>query len=147
MPTSEGLEERKYVGFWKRVVATIIDALLITLVTMPLLMIIYGTAYFSSQDLISGGADFVISWVFPAVAVIVFWVHTGATPGKMAVSARVVDERTGELMSTRQAVIRYVAYVVSLLPLCAGLIWVAFDRRKQGWHDKIAKTVVVRARG
>jgi uncharacterized RDD family membrane protein YckC len=32
-------------------------------------------------------------------------------------------------------------------PLFAGIIWVAFDRRKQGWHDKLADTVVVRKKG
>ncbi|MBD0189374.1 RDD family protein, partial [Acinetobacter baumannii] len=35
-------------------------------------------------------------------------------------------------------------YIPSILVFCIGLIWVAFDAKKQGWHDKMAKTVVVR---
>jgi uncharacterized RDD family membrane protein YckC len=31
-----------------------------------------------------------------------------------------------------------------MLPLFIGLIWVAFDKKKQSWHDKLAGTVVVR---
>jgi uncharacterized RDD family membrane protein YckC len=40
---------------------------------------------------------------------------------------------------------RFFAYFVSIFPACLGFLWIAFDRRKQGWHDKIAGTVVVRA--
>jgi uncharacterized RDD family membrane protein YckC len=62
----------------------------------------------------------------------------------MAISARIVDARTGAPASTRQLVIRYLGYYVSTIPLGLGLLWVAFDPRKQGWHDKMAGTVVVR---
>lgn len=69
-----------------------------------------------------------------------------ATPGKMAISARIVDAGTGGPPSTAQLVVRYLGYFVSTIPLCLGLLWVAFDPRKQGWHDKLARTVVVRPR-
>lgn len=62
----------------------------------------------------------------------------------MAISARIVDATTGQPASTGQLVGRYFAYFVSIIPLCLGLFWVAFDRKKQGWHDKLAETVVVR---
>ena len=84
--------------------------------------------------------------MLPAVAVILFWIYRQATPGKMAVSARIVDSRTGGRPSTGQLIGRYFAYYVSILPLMAGIIWVAFDARKQGWHDKLANTVVVRTK-
>ena len=58
--------------------------------------------------------------------------------------ARLVDAKTGEPPSTSQCIGRYFAYFVSTIPLFLGLIWVAFDSRKQGWHDKLAGTVVVR---
>jgi uncharacterized RDD family membrane protein YckC len=41
---------------------------------------------------------------------------------------------------------RYVGYIISTIPLCLGFLWVGFDSKKQGWHDKIAGTVVVRNR-
>ena len=88
-----------------------------------------------------------ISWVLPAIAVVAFWVMRQATPGKMAISARVVDAETGKALSTGQAIGRYLGYFVAMLPLFVGIIWVAFDARKQGWHDKLAGTVVIRRKG
>ena len=46
-------------------------------------------------------------------------------------------------MNTRQAFIRFVAYLASMLPLMLGFLWVLKDSRKQGFHDKIANTVVL----
>jgi uncharacterized RDD family membrane protein YckC len=140
---TEEVERLEYVGFWKRVGAAVIDTLLIVFITMPLLLAIYGKKYFAYPGLIAGPADFLITWVLPAVAVIVFWVSAGATPGKMAMSARIVDAESGGAISVGQSVIRYLGYFVSMIPLFVGLIWVAFDARKQGWHDKIAGTVVI----
>jgi uncharacterized RDD family membrane protein YckC len=138
--------EIEYVGFWPRVGASIIDGILLSIVSAPLLIWIYGWGYFTDADgpLIHGTADILISHVFPAVAVIFFWLRRQATPGKMAVSARVVDARTGNTLTMWQAIGRYLGYIIAVLPLFIGIIWVAFDPRKQGWHDKLAGTVVVR---
>jgi uncharacterized RDD family membrane protein YckC len=136
--------ELEYVGFWLRVVAALIDTVLVALVCMPLLTFVYGTDYWTSTDAILGPADVLINFVLPAVAVVLFWIYRQATPGKMAVGARIVDARTGEAPSTGQLVGRYLAYYVSILPLLLGLFWVGWDRRKQGFHDKLANTVVVR---
>lgn len=141
-------QDFEYVGFWARVGAAVIDTIIVLAITWPLLVAIYGWAYFTddSRLLIAGPVDFLLSWVFPAVAVVLFWLYRQATPGKMAVSARVVDARTGNTLSVGQAIGRYLAYFVSMLPLFLGIIWVAFDPKKQGWHDKLAGTVVVRPR-
>lgn len=138
----------EYVGFWPRVGANIVDAILMALITTPLLVSIYGWAHFTddSGPFIAGPADFLISWVLPAALVILFWVYKQATPGKMVVHARVVDARTGKALTVGQSIGRYLAYFVSMLPLFLGLIWVAFDPRKQGWHDKLAGSVVIRSR-
>lgn len=138
---SENLE---YVGFWARTGAAILDTILLILITAPLVLAIYGTDYYVSDQLIAGPADMLISWVFPAVAIIWFWVAKQATPGKMVISARLVDARTGQPVTTGQAIGRYLGYFLASLPLFLGLLWVAFDSRKQGWHDKLAGTVVVR---
>ena len=143
--TTESLE---YVGFWARVGAALIDTVLVLAVTLPLLVAIYGWAYLdgSQAGFGTGIVDFLVSWVAPAVAVVAFWLYKQATPGKMAVSARVVDAKTGNTMTVGQSIGRYLAYFVSTIPLGLGLIWVAFDPKKQGWHDKLAGTVVVRSR-
>ncbi|MCF4372590.1 RDD family protein, partial [Acinetobacter baumannii] len=55
-----------------------------------------------------------------------------------------LNEKTGNKLTFIQSLIRYIGYIPSILVFCIGLIWVAFDAKKQGWHDKMAKTVVVR---
>ena len=137
----------EYAGFWARVGAALIDTILAAFITVPLLMMVYGSDYWASERLLAGPADFLISWVLPAVAVIAFWVARGATPGKMAISAQVVDARTGNKPSTGQSIGRYLAYYVSTIPLGLGLLWVGIDPKKQGWHDKLAGTVVIRRKG
>ena len=139
-------EDLEYVGFWPRVGAALIDTLLMLCITMPLLTLIYGRHYWISDAWIHGPADLLINWILPAAAVVLFWVYRQATPGKIAIGARIVDARTGAKPGTGQLVGRYLAYYVSIIPLMAGILWVAFDPRKQGWHDKLAGTVVVRAR-
>jgi uncharacterized RDD family membrane protein YckC len=134
----------KYAGFWIRLWATVIDTFLLMLIIFPILFSVYGTDYFTSEDLIKGPLDFLVSWVFPAVAIILFWIYKSATPGKMAISAKIVDARTGSKPSNGQLIGRYFAYIISTVPLGLGFIWIAFDRKKQSWHDKLAGTVVVR---
>jgi uncharacterized RDD family membrane protein YckC len=144
--TTDNLE---YAGFWIRVGAALIDTLVVVCVSLPLLVAIYGWVYFehAMSGTSAGMADVLISWVGPAVFSIAFWLYKQATPGKLAVGARVVDAKTGGALTPQQSVVRYLGYFVSTIPLGLGLIWVAFDPRKQGWHDKMAGTVVVRPKG
>lgn len=137
----------EYAGFWVRVWAALIDTLLVCVIIFPILGAVYGREYWSSERLIQGPVDFLLSWVAPAVAVVLFWMARQATPGKMAISARIVDATTGGKPTTGQLIGRYLGYFVAMLPLFAGILWVAFDARKQGWHDKLAGTLVVRKKG
>lgn len=145
-PTAPDAGELKYVGFWARVGAAMIDTLLLLVICAPLVTLVYGRTYWTSDAFLQGPADFLINWLLPAIAVLVFWTYRQATPGKIAIAARIVDAETGGKPSTRQLIVRYLGYYVSMLPLMAGIVWVAFDPRKQGWHDKLAGTVVVRLR-
>jgi uncharacterized RDD family membrane protein YckC len=76
--------------------------------------------------------------------VLVFWARVQATPGKMLLHARIVDAKTGADPRPMQLLIRYVGYFVSTIIFGLGFLWIAFDGRKQGLHDKMAGTVVVR---
>jgi uncharacterized RDD family membrane protein YckC len=137
----------EYVGFWLRVVSAIIDALILGIICWPILAIVYGSSYWDPDGpMIKGPFDFFVSWVFPAIATTACWVIWQATPGKMAISARIVDASTGAKPSTGQYIGRYLGYFVSIIPAFLGIIWVGLDQRKQGWHDKLAGTVVVRAK-
>ena len=123
----------EYVGFWVRLAACLIDALILWVVSVPLVFAIGFAGFWV----------FMIAAMVPALAVILFWRYCGATPGKIAFSAKIVDAQSGGRPSTGRLVARYFAYIVSGLPLFLGFVWIAIDRRKQGWHDKIAGTVVV----
>ncbi|HHL45648.1 MAG TPA: RDD family protein [Gammaproteobacteria bacterium] len=144
---SEG--QANYAGFWRRTAATLIDTALFSLLTLPLLYIAYGSGYFSldsaTAPLIAGPADILINYVLPLIIVVLLWVKLGATPGKMLLNCRVVDATTGQLPGVGQSILRYFAYLVSALPLMLGFLWIAWDKRKQGFHDKIAGTVVLHA--
>jgi uncharacterized RDD family membrane protein YckC len=137
----------EYAGFWARVGAALIDTILVSFLTIPLVRMIYGSDDAISGLLFHGPADVLISFVLPAVAVVAFWVARGATPGKMAISAQVVDALTGNKPSVGQSIGRYLGYYVSTIPLGLGLLWVGIDPKKQGWHDKLAGTVVIRRKG
>ena len=130
----------EYVGFWQRLAAFAIDALVLFVVVGPLVFALYGRGYIARP---AGGFASFWNFALPALAVILFWRYCGATPGKIAVSAKIVDARSGGRPSTGRLVARFFAYIASGLPLFLGFVWIAIDRRKQGWHDKIAGTVVV----
>ncbi|MCU7958904.1 MAG: RDD family protein [gamma proteobacterium symbiont of Bathyaustriella thionipta] len=135
--------EMVYMGFWIRVLASIIDNLILMAIILPVLFIWYGGGYFEDESIISGPVDVLLNYVFPMVAIILFWIYKSATPGKMILNAKIVDARTGGHPSTGQFIGRYLAYIISTLPLFLGFLWVAWDKRKQGWHDKLANTVVI----
>jgi len=137
------MDEQDYAGFWIRLAASIIDSVLIMIIILPILTGIYGLDYWVSQAFYLGVWDLLINYVFPAIVVIIFWQYKSATPGKMLLKLSILDAKTGDKPSTSQFIIRYLGYYVAMIPLFLGFIWVAFDERKQGWHDKIAGTVVV----
>ncbi len=134
----------EYVGFWIRVVASLIDSLLAAPVIAAIGAIVFGMSYFRSGT--TGPSDLLLSVGLPAALTILFWFTRQATPGKMIFSARIVDADSGAAPSSAQCLLRYLGYFVSMLGLGLGFIWVGIDPRKQGWHDKIANTVVVRLR-
>ena len=152
--------ELEYVGFWLRVLAAFIDTLWVTPIVV-LLGLLFEHANGALTDamlrdpasvsvsaladsLAPSPADFVVNYVLPAVLIVLFWRRSSATPGKMLIRARIVDAESGAAPATRQLVVRYLGYFVSTIPLLLGLLWVGWDPRKQGWHDKLAGTVVVR---
>ena len=118
-----------YAGFGPRLLAAAIDALIFFVVSVPLSLLFFELS--PAMPLLGG------------VAAVAFWRAYGATPGKLAVGVRIVDARSGGTPSTGRLVLRLLCYLLSAAPLYLGFLWIAFDRRKQGWHDKIAGTLVI----
>ena len=125
-------------GFWKRFVAFLIDMFIVTALVGLVLFALYGKLATVQSDAVNWIVNILL-----VIATLLFWRYRGATPGKMAISARIVDARTFAAPSTGRLVTRYFAYIVSTLPVFIGFFWIGIDRRKQGFHDKIAGTVVV----
>lgn len=140
------MDEYAYAGFWIRVAAALIDTLLLVIVFSIPLTLIYGVDYWDPERQIQGAGGFLIQYVAPIVITVWFWIRYLGTPGKMALRLRILDARTGKAISTPKAIGRYLGYYVSALPLLLGFIWVGIDKKKQGFHDKLAGTVVVRDR-
>ena len=123
------------IGFWRRFLATIIDFVLVGIVTSIIGSLFGGGTTGSGLTFILGLAYYLYFWSS--------YGH-GQTLGKRALSIRVV-KTDGTELTLVDALIRYVGLIVSCIALFIGVIWVAFDPNKQGWHDKIAKTYVVKA--
>jgi uncharacterized RDD family membrane protein YckC len=62
----------------------------------------------------------------------------------MVLNLSIVDANTSNKSSIKQFIIRYIGYFISIAPVFLGIIWIGFDKRKQGWHDKLADTVVIK---
>jgi uncharacterized RDD family membrane protein YckC len=148
-----GQEPVHYVGFWARCLASLIDTILVSCIIAPLAVAFDShssvkTPSFDLSNLFEETSlmSVTLNWVLPAVAILAFWFARGATPGKMAIRAEIVDAETLGPPARAKLVARYLGYYVSTLVILLGFLWIAFDRRKQGWHDKIAGTVVIRKR-
>ena len=139
----------RYAGFWVRTAAFVVDGCLLAIVmfvllvpfNVPLLVTreIGGTTYFELHPT-SGTLNTVLSALF----FVGFWARFGQTPGMMLFNLRVLRAEDGKPIDVVIAIVRYLGLLVSIAVLLIGVIWVAFDRHKQGWHDKIVRTVVVR---
>jgi len=138
---SASLGSLEYAGFWQRGLAFLIDGLLVVVISMPVIVVAFGAEYFSLDP--ARRAWDLVTLLIVAIVVIGFWRYCGATPGKLALAIKIVDAQTGGRPATGRLALRFACYLLSALPLYLGFIWIAIDRRKQGWHDKIAGTVVI----
>jgi uncharacterized RDD family membrane protein YckC len=140
----------KFAGFWIRTVAYLIDGFLIQLIYALLLGVGFlGYTSGSDTDALSDFSQILFETNFSFLNILstviylayftLFLGMRGQTPGKMICGLKVV-RLDGSPLSYGQAAVRTVGYYLNLLTLCIGFLWVAFDPRKQGLHDKIAGT-------
>ncbi|MFT5710168.1 MAG: putative RDD family membrane protein YckC [Halioglobus sp.] len=137
------MENTHYAGFWIRLSASLIDTVIFIIVLGIPFAIMFGIDFSEGDASNTGFIAMLLQYVAPIVITVWFWVKYLGTPGKMLLKLQVVDADTGHALSTPQAIGRYLGYYISTIPLMLGFIWVAFDRRKQGFHDKLARTVVI----
>ena len=133
---------RNYAGFWIRSVSHLIDFILVNAVEL-------GLEYGISTPLqLTGFAQQVIGIGLSVGLSYWYYVHyqvkTGTTLGKKLFGIYVIDEKTGETLSRKQAMIRLVGYIGSYLMVGCGFLMSAFHPQKKAFHDLIAGTVSVR---
>jgi uncharacterized RDD family membrane protein YckC len=124
-------------GFWIRVVAFIIDSILVGVINAIV------AAILSSNTTGRTGIQTLLGIIYFSY----FWSANspwpGQTVGDKLLNLRVI-RTDGSDLTIVQAFIRYVGLFISFIVIFIGVIWVAFDPNKQGWHDKIAGTYVIK---
>ena len=140
--------DQRHAGFWIRVTAYILDAIVLWFIQLILGMDMIGAAIVEPHHLNEIPTLRVI--IYFAMSALIFWLYfalmesskSQGTVGKMAMGLKVVDEN-GERLSFGKATVRFFAKVLSTIILFIGFIMVAFNHEKQALHDKIAHTFVV----
>lgn len=141
-----------YAGFWMRVLAVLIDALVIG-IPINLIGVALGVPLFSTNPYVIANAMGTI-WAFQGAAFIAQWLYSAlmessswqGTVGKRALGI-IVTDYNGARIGFGQATGRFFAKMVSGLILGIGFLMVGFTQRKQGLHDMIASTLVMRRIG
>jgi uncharacterized RDD family membrane protein YckC len=158
-PYPGGVAGPTYAGFWIRVLARVVDSLIVGIpltVVFFVLFIALGAASSTSTNpdgtpsnaaaAVSGGVFILFYLLALAISIgywVYFWGTSGQTPGMRLFRLRVVDAQTGQPIGIPRAIVRWLMSLVNSWACYIGWIWVAFDSRKQGWHDKVANSVVL----
>jgi uncharacterized RDD family membrane protein YckC len=145
--TFQPAQQQTYAGFWIRVGASLIDSLFLLgvsyLIFNPIRRAMgYGPEMLSPVDYM----EMVVNFLY--MILLTWW--TGQTLGKMLLGIRVVSARQGDRrkqLTLGQVLLREViGKLLSAIVLGLGYLWVAWNPKKQGWHDLIAKTYVIHER-
>ncbi len=123
----------EYMGFWIRFGAAIIDIIIVWL----FFGVLSSLAYILPVSIILLVGPLLYYWLFTGLR--------GQTLGKMLVGIKVVDVQGNRPGLTSAALREILGKLVSAIVFYLGFFWIAWDRQKQGWHDKIAITYVVKA--
>jgi uncharacterized RDD family membrane protein YckC len=133
----------EYAGFWIRLGAAVIDFIILLFI---LAVIYYSVFRFIAPIMLSGRFIMIfisISWFIEIAYLVAFWAWRGQTPGKLLTGIKIIRTDSSPI-TWRYALLRYLGYIISTITFFIGFIWIAFDDRKQGLHDKIADTYVVK---
>jgi uncharacterized RDD family membrane protein YckC len=150
-PVSESTRNTVLVmGFRKRLLASVvIDGLLmafltfIVVITVTIIAII-GSPYETSEDMNFNAALAVTGLITSMAYYVGFWAKSGQTVGKDLMGIKVV-RKDGQPPGWGWAFVRYIGYIISGVVLSLGFIWILVDKKRQGWHDKIAGTYAIDA--
>ena len=136
------------IGFGPRLLATLIDSAMVgflgfTVILVISLIVIFVNIFKPEQLFESLAPLLVVGVLILSIFYFVgFWTGGGQTMGMTVLGMKVVTS-DGSQLSTGKALLRYFGYILNAILLSIGFLWVAYDPKRQGWHDKIAGTLVV----
>jgi uncharacterized RDD family membrane protein YckC len=132
----------EFAGHGARLVAYVIDILVQgALALVVFLVTLVATAIFPPFFILG-----IVAWFAISVAYFpYFWAKSGQTPGMRMMAIKVVRDADGGPVTQGEAILRLVGYWVWGFVLYLGFIWIFIDKRRRGWHDLIAGTVVIEA--
>lgn len=133
------VQTQRYAGFWIRTGAYLIDAIALSVVGS----LLGSNAHYGPDGYDQFARSRDLSGLLNLVYFVAFWTYNGGqTVGMRLLGLRVV-KLDGTPVTLGTAIVRWIGLVISFLVILLGVIWVGFDAKKQGWHDKLAGTVVV----
>ncbi len=144
-----------YAGFGIRFLASFIDTLIFSIALSPILAMFFEVKEYTQAEAeyiiktqgIIGLVDpnqLMVQQLILLILTTFLWIKYSGTPGKRILKIKVVDATTGKPLTVLQSVVRYFAYFVAAFPMFVGFFWIFIDKKNQGWHDKIANTVVIK---
>ena len=144
----------RYAGFFSRAAAYVVDRAIVFAITLIIMLVInYFLSLFKLDQWLAArvgsSTNQIITLLLSSVGInlavsifynISFWMLSGQTPGKRFLGVRVMRV-DGERLKLSNAIWRQIGYYISII-LYLGFIWILFDNKRQGFHDKIAGTIV-----
>ena len=129
-------------GLPRRLAAMLYDALLVLallfLATIPFIAVRGGEPVESGGNLFYQATLVLVVYLFFAG----FWSRSGRTLGMQSWRLQ-LETREGQVPSFARASLRFLASLVSLLPLGLGFLWQLWDPQRLTWHDRISGTHIV----
>ncbi|HEX7455995.1 MAG TPA: RDD family protein, partial [Candidatus Nanoarchaeia archaeon] len=158
-PVAQTKVTGEYAGFWIRLLAAIIDGFILGIIGFIIMAIfggLFGTAMVTAPEEPSVVTTSFLAGIFGTMQLLLWAIDIayfvgltgtyGATLGKMVLGLRVVGTNGQKISFGKAALREIIGKWISAIVFCLGYLWVAFDEKKQGWHDKIAGTYVVKVR-
>ncbi|MCM8785786.1 MAG: RDD family protein [Candidatus Omnitrophica bacterium] len=164
---NQNIEEIKYANLSLRFLAFIIDIIVfwsIYAITFRIFFPFANLNYYENliNNFYSGKFDFseaiyiiIKTFIFLIIFFLIFSLYKtlivgkfGASLGKMIVGIKIVDENCNKIYFKtafiREVIVKQIIYPIFFFISFLGYLWAIWDKRKQTWHDKIARTIVIK---
>ncbi|MGA1864626.1 MAG: RDD family protein [bacterium] len=139
-------QAQPWAGFWIRLGSFWMDGLIILMLAMFLGSLTYSTVI---GDYLFPNSEKIMLFLL----ILFIFYHAlflgkfKTTPGKRFFGLSIIPSKTSASFGYSETFLRTLSYFISGFPFGTGFLWIAFDTNKQGWHDKIAKTSVIKKAG